>query len=135
MDTVIYILGLVAIVAALVWYRSFRQRETLAQRFAKRPSMSAAEFHKQFYFGKLDLATVQGLLNNVAQEYSVPADKLLPTDRFDVELKQPSGHEFDAGVGMLPMQVEMAARAKGSMLKAANIETVDDYITSMARFS
>jgi hypothetical protein len=71
----------------------------------------------------------------VSEEYSVPADKLLPTDRFNVELKQPSGHEFDAGAGLLPMQVELMSRAKGGMLKAASIVSVDDYITHMARYS
>ena len=33
------------------------------------------------------------------------------------------------------MQVELLARAKGGMLKAESIVTVDDYITQMARYS
>jgi hypothetical protein len=136
MDANIIFVALLALgVAILVWLRSWRQRRSLADRFAPRPSMEFEAFYKQFYDGKLDREKVRTHLNNVSEEYSVPADKLLPTDRFDVELKQPLGHEFDAGSGLLPMQVELLARAKGGMLKAESIVTVDDYITQMARYS
>jgi hypothetical protein len=136
MDANIIFLALLAAgVAILVWLRSWRQRRSLADKFASRPSMEFEAFYKKFYDGKLDRDEVRTHLTNVSDEYSVPADKLLPTDRFDVELTQPSGHEFDAGTGLLPMQVELLARAKGGMLKAASIVTVDDYITQMARYS
>lgn len=136
MDSNILLVLFIAVgVAILVWLRSWRQRRSLADKFASRPSMEFEAFYKKFYEGKLDRDKVRTHLNNVSEEYSVPADKLLPSDRFDVELKQPSGHEFDAGSGLLPMQVELLARAKGGMLKAESIVTVDDYITQMARYS
>lgn len=131
----IFIVVLAVGVAILVALRSWRQRRSLADRFARRPSIEFEAFYKTFYDGKLDRNEVRTLLTNVSEEYSVPADKLLPTDRFDIELKPPSGHEFDTGTGLLPMQVELLARAQGGMLKADSIVTVDDYITQMARFS
>lgn len=136
MDSIIiFVVALAVGVAILVWLRSWRQRRSLADRFARRPSMEFEAFYKQFYDGKLDREAIRTHLNYVSEEYSVPVDKLLPTDRFDVELKQPSGHEFDAGTGLLPMQVELLARSRGGMLKAASIVTVDDYITQMVRYS
>ncbi|MGZ8289680.1 MAG: hypothetical protein ACXW2U_16500 [Telluria sp.] len=136
MDTNIVFLVILAVgVAILIWLRSWRQRRSLADRFAPRPSMEFEAFYKQFYDGKLNRDQVRSHLNSVSEEFAVPAEKILPTDRFDVEFKQPSGHEFDAGTGLLPMQVELLARSKGGMLKAASIVTVDDYITQMARYS
>ncbi|RJG15918.1 hypothetical protein [Massilia cavernae] len=132
---IIFLIVLAVGVAILVWLRSWRQRRSLADKFAPRPPMEFETFYKRFYDGKIDRDKVRTHLNNVAEEFSVPADKLLPTDRFDVELKQPSGHEFDAGTGLLPMQVELLARAKGGMLKSESIVNVDDYITQMARYS
>ena len=132
---IIFVIILAVGVAILVSLRSWRQRRSLADKFARRPSMEFEAFYKTFYDGKLGRDEVRTHLTNVSEEYSVPADKLLPTDRFDIELKQPSGHEFDAGTGLLPMQVELLARAQGGMLKAASIVTVDDYITQMARYS
>ena len=134
MENVIFLALLAAIVAALVWFRSWRSRQTLADKLSKRPSLEFEDFYKKFYDGKLNRETVRPLLNKVADEFKVPADKLLPTDRFDVELKQPVGHEFDTGLDLLPMQVELLARSKGGMVKAESITTVDDYITQMARF-
>lgn len=134
METAIFLALLAAIVAALVWLRSWRSRRSLADKLAARPSLEFEDFYKKFYDGKLNRETVRTLLNNVASEFKVPADKLLATDRFEVELKQPVGHEFDAGIDLLPMQVELLARSKGGMVKAESITTVDDYITQMARF-
>ena len=133
MDTLTFLIVLAVLVAALVWLRSWRQRLTLADKLSRRPSLEFEEFYKKFYDGKIDRQTVRRLLDEVASEFSVPPEKLLATDRFDVELKQPVGHEFDAGTSMLPMQVEMLSRARGGMLKAESITSVDDYITEMAR--
>ena len=44
-------------VAILVWLRSWRQRRSLADKFAPRPSMEFEAFFKQFYDGKLDRET------------------------------------------------------------------------------
>jgi hypothetical protein len=132
---IIFLIVLAAGVGFLVWLRSWRQRRTLADKLAARPSMEFETFYKNFYDGKIDREIVRMHLLTISDEFAVPAEKLLPTDRFDVELRQPSGHEFDAGTGLLQMQVELRARAKGGMLKAESIVTVDDYITQMARYS
>lgn len=132
---IIFLIVLAAGVALLVGLRSWRQRRSLADKLAARPSIEFEVFYKNFYDGKIDRTVVRTHLLAISEEFAVPSEKLRPTDRFDVELKPPSGHEFDSGAGLLPMRVELLARAKGAMLKAESIVTVDDYITQMARFS
>lgn len=132
---IIFLIVLAAGVGFLVWLRSLRQRRSLADKLGTRPSMEFETFYKNFYDGKIDPAIVRTHLLAISEEFAVPPEKLLPTDRFDVELRQPSGHEFDSGTGLLPMQVELLSRANGGMLKAESIVTVDDYITQMARYS
>lgn len=73
------------------------------------------------------------LVNHVAQELSLPATRLLPTDRFDKELAPAPGWEWDSGTGMLTLELKRLAKEKGVQIDFTEIVTLNDYIRVAAR--
>lgn len=131
MQATIFAAVVVALVA-LYWHGIRRERRTLMGRFADRPSLNFDAFYRSYYAGKLDREKVEELLNHVAQELSIPPTKLLPSDRFDVELRPARGWEFDSGKGILLVELDSLARKNGKPIDTAKITTLDDYLVAMA---
>jgi hypothetical protein len=124
--------ALAAALAVLYWIGARRAHRALADRFANRPTLDFSSFYQIHYAGKLDRETVEQLLAHVAQELSIPANKLRPSDRFDVELKPARGWEFDSGKGILLVELHKLARAKGKSIDTKLVVTLDDYLLAMA---
>jgi hypothetical protein len=117
--------------AVLYWLGSRGARHRLARRFSNRPALDFNEFYQSHYAGTLNRERIEELLAHVAQELSIPANKLLPSDRFDVELRPVRGWEFDSGKGILMVELDKLARAKGKSIDTKMIVTLDDYLKAM----
>lgn len=126
-------IAVVGLVSLLFWLGMRRERSTLADRFADRAAQDFDAFFQRHYAGRLDRAKVEELLQHVAEELSLPAEKLLPSDRFDVELRPVNGWELDSGKGILLVELDKLARAKGSQIDLQSITTLDDYLNAMLK--
>jgi hypothetical protein len=126
-------IGILGLVAFLFWHGLRRERHTLASRFAERPAMPFDAFFQTYYVGKIDAVTLEELLRHAANELALPAEKLLPSDRFDVELRPARGWEMDSGKGILLSELVKLARTKGVQVDVQQISTLDDYLKAMAR--
>lgn len=131
--TTLIVISTVALVAGFLLLGVRRERRTLADRFAGRVAIDFDTFFQRYYSGKIDRLTVEELLRHVADELSLPAEKLLPSDRFDVELRPVRGWELDSGKGILLVELDKLARAKGSQVDLQTIVTLDDYLNAMAK--
>ena len=131
MEMLIFISIAIAL-AVLYWLGTRRAGRVLADRFAERASLDFSTFYQNYYEGKVERSKVEELLAHVAHELSIPMDKLLPTDRFDVELRPARGWEFDSGKGILMIELDKLARAKSRPLDTRMIATLDDYLKAMA---
>lgn len=100
-----------------------------------RDELSAPDFYAQFYLGAgLEQKTVIELLRHVADELRLPAGKLRPTDRFSKELSPGELHAWDAGYGVLIVEVQSLARRRGVVIDK-RVDSLDDYIRIMANIS
>lgn len=119
---------------ALVWYGMRVSRKRLLRRFANRPDIIFDEFYSKFYASEnLEKDLVEELLNHVAAEFDLPVLKLLPTDRFDAELAPDKGWNWDAGHGILSIELQQLAKKKGETIDLNKIITIDDYIKIAAK--
>ena len=132
MTALIWIGGL-ALLSVLFWHGLRRERRTLADRFADRTAMAFDAFFQKYYFGKIDPVVLEELLKHVADELSLPAEKLLPSDRFEIELRPARGWEMDSGKGILLTELDKLARDKGVRVDRQRITTLDDYLNAMAK--
>lgn len=131
MTALIWIGGL-ALLVVLFWQGLRRERRTLADRFTDRATMGFDDFFRKYYFGKIDRVVLEELLRHVANELSLPAGKLLPSDRFEIELRPARGWEMDSGKGILLAELDKLARSKGAQVDLQRITTLDDYLNAMA---
>lgn len=132
MTALIWIGGL-GLVALLFWHGLRREHRALATRFADRSAMPFDAFFQTFYAEKIDPVTLEELLRHAANELEIPAEKLLPSDRFDVELRPATGWEMDSGKGILLSELNTLAQTKSVRVDLQQITTLDDYLNAMAR--
>ena len=98
----------------------------------ERDELSAPDFYAKYYLGSgLEQETVIELLKHVADELRLPAGKLRPTDRFSKELSPGQLHAWDAGFGVLIVEVQALARRRGVAIDK-RVDSLDDYIRIMA---
>lgn len=105
-----------------------RARKEIYARFAGRTARSASEFWGDFYSEFLPGDLVQEALFHLASELDVPLEFLLPSDRFDNQLRPARGWGYLSGHGLLFRELSVWARAKGLSGQITRVETVDDYI-------
>ena len=122
----------VAFLVGLVWVGMRRERRILSERFSDRQSLDFETYYQRYCPGKLDRIRTEEILRHVAEELSIPMDKLLPSDRFDVELKPLRGWEFDSGKGILMIELQNIAPSKGKSIDIEKIVTLSDYLAAMA---
>lgn len=79
----------------------------------------------------LDKVLVIELLEHVAHELGLPAEKLRPSDRFSVELAPGQGSAWDSGYGILLYELSSLAKKRGQNVQG-KIDSVDDYLRAMA---
>jgi hypothetical protein len=104
----------------------------MREELAKRESMLAQDFYAKFYADSgIDSVLIDELVRHIAAELSVDAAKILPSDRFAVELAPARGNAWDSGFGILAIELKRLAKEKGRHLDQP-IETVDDYLRAMA---
>jgi hypothetical protein len=125
------VMAIATALAVLYWLGTRRARRGLANRFSDRPTLDFNKFYQSYYAGTQNRERIEELLAHVAQELSIPANKLRPSDRFDVELRPPRGWEFDSGKGILLVELDKLARAKGKLIDTKMIVTLDDYLRAM----
>lgn len=105
-----------------------RARKEIYGRFAGRTARSASEFWSDFYSEHLPGDLVQEALFHLASELDAPLEFLLPSDRFDNQLRPARGWSYLSGHGLLLHELSAWARARGLSDQIARVETVDDYI-------
>lgn len=91
MSTIIF---LAAVFLVIVAYRHgvVQSKGRLARRFSNRKDMSLNDFYDLFYKSSgIKKELIEEQLNHVAFELPLPATRLLPSDRFDVELAPDKG--------------------------------------------
>jgi hypothetical protein len=133
LNAVLFIL-ITILAIALLWHGVVASRKRLLHRFARRPDIIFDEFYSKFYAtSNLEKNLVEELLNHVAAELDLPVLKLLPTDRFDAELAPDKGWDWDAGHGILSIELQQLAKKKGEIVNLKQIKTLDDYIRLAAK--
>jgi hypothetical protein len=105
----------------------------MLERFSDRKPIDFDEFYALHYAGLIDQKLVQELMEHVADELSIPANKLRPDDRFELELKPLTGWEFDSGQNILFIEIDKIAKERGKKVDLNTIRTLDDYIKIMAQ--
>lgn len=97
-----------------------------------RESLSPDQVFDRYYAtSTLERILVVELLNHVAAELSLPVDKLLPSDRFAVELAPQNGGRWDSGYGILLFELKRLAKKKKLVIERP-INTIDDYLRTMS---
>lgn len=97
-----------------------------------RESLSPQQVFDLYYStSHIDRTLVVELLNHVAAELSLPADKLRPGDRFSVELAPKKDAAWDSGYGVLLFELKRLAKKKNKKIER-RITTLDDYLRAMA---
>ena len=121
----------IAITAAWL-YRAGRAADAKrAALFSDREELKLAEWEQRFAQGKnLDLVRLRKSLRDLAVTLDIPAGKLRPTDRFDVELAPTKGWEADDAASVLSSLIQK--RRLSGQTRALEIRTVDDYLRATA---
>ena len=97
-----------------------------------RESLSPEQLFDHYYAAShLEQRLIVELLNHLAEELSLPVDKVRPSDRFSVELLPRKGSEWDSGYGILLFELQRLAKKKGKAIKEP-IATIDDYLRAMS---
>lgn len=127
------ILGLVV---ALVGYGVFweaRRRWKRRARFAGRAVLSDAEIFAQFY-AQSDLRpeAVAKYWNEVGRLMRVPAGRLRPSDRFDVELAPVAGAEMADEIEELGEFFDDERQRLGLSVNLKQMKTLDELIRAFA---
>lgn len=124
------LLVMIAITAIVALHFGMRRaRDQIASRFSMHPSIPPAEFYMRYYANSgIAQARIGEIVNHVASELSLPAQKLLPTDRFDNEMSPPKGWNWDAGSGILTVELQRLAKQRGVSIDYTTILTLDDYL-------
>lgn len=124
--------AVIGAIVVLYWVGAQRARRGLEVRFANRPNLEFEQFFKGYYSGRVEKDLLRELLDHVAQELSIPSEKLRPTDRFDSELLPAPGWDFDAANRTLLVELSRLARKKRSAFNIKDVKTLDDYLMGMA---
>lgn len=114
----------VAIVAVRVWERqtSKSRRRTLQGR----PDLTIDQIFECYYASTdVGLSVVREAFRDISETLDVPAGKLRPSDRFDVELGPTVGWEYDDVVNDL---VAHATQRLDALHDSTPVRTVDDYV-------
>ena len=119
---------------AFVLYRESNRADLIRRnRFIARLSMSENEFLAECSgTGALDAQLVSSLRLKIANSLGIPAEKLAPSDRFDEELKPPSGWEHDDGLNLLLLDLQAVIGRKGLKTDIKNVQSVRDYVNTWA---
>lgn len=106
-----------------------QSKKRLAARFESRKENSIDEFYDLFYKSSgIDKTLIQELLEHVAGELDLPVARLIPSDRFDVELAPDKGWEYGAGHGILRLELKKWAKQKELEIDISSVHTLDEYL-------
>jgi len=115
-----------------IWKEVLR-RSRRRERIAERESLSEADIYDRFYRKTgLSRAAVLKYWNEVARWLRMPAGKLRPSDRFDVELAPVKGAELDDEIEELSDYLEEEKTQLGINADLAQLKTLDDLIRLFA---
>jgi hypothetical protein len=123
-------IGAAGAVTVGLYFRTARKAKV--DRLAGRPEQTVHQIYQSFF---ADMAIpekrVAELWEELARVLELPASKLLPTDRFDVELAPPKGYEFDDPIKDVKFLISKYSLRAG--VKPEAIETIRDYIVTFGQ--
>lgn len=132
----ILLLGAAGIVAGLS-YALVRERARVGgrrSRFQSRQSRSLSEIFQQEYVARgIDYDAFAALWTKMATTLHLDPGRLLPSDRFSVELAPPPGHELADELEEVGELLQDAASARGITLDPKEIEKIDDVVLLLCR--
>lgn len=131
MTQMMLVVGFAVVVLTVALYWNSRTERIRRNLFAGRKDVSVDEIYARFYSDSVvSKPQLEQALREVANCLGVPATRLLPSDRFLIELAPEPGWEFDDGLGILTSLAEKKLLEQGSRdpTAVAQIQTVDDYV-------
>jgi hypothetical protein len=122
--------GLLGALVVAIYFRT--ARKVKVDRLAGRPEQTVHQIYQSFF---ADMAIPEKRFEELWEELGrvleLPASKLLPTDRFDVELAPPKGYEFDDPIKDVKFLISKYSLRAG--VKPEAIQTVRDYIVTFGQ--
>jgi hypothetical protein len=124
------VIGAAGAVAVGLYFRTARKAKV--DRLAGRPEQTVHQIYQSFFSDTaIPEKRVAELWEELARVLELPAGKLLPTDRFEVELAPPKGYEFDDPIKDVKYLISKYSLRGG--VKPEAIQTVRDYIVSFGQ--
>lgn len=100
---------------------------------SSRESQTPDEFYERYYQSRgYDRVLIIELLRHLELELEIPPGKVLPSDRFSIELASGRGVSWDTGYGILLYELKKLADKKRVAIESP-VSTVDDYLCEMAK--
>lgn len=110
------------------YFRKARERRAL---LSKRPTLDLSTIYRENFSGnEIDEESFVTLWKGIADILEVPAGKLLPTDRFDVELAPPKGYEFNDPINDIRNKIARSSASAG--IDPKNVISMRDYVVAFA---
>lgn len=124
------VVGLLGALVVGIYFRTARRAKT--ERLAGRPEMTLHQIYESFFSeSAIPESRVAELWEELARVLELPAGKLLPADRFQVELAPPKGFEFDDPIRDVKYLISKNCLRRG--IQPETIQTVRDYIVSFGQ--
>jgi hypothetical protein len=127
--------ALVCLFGLLLWRAQTRNAQSKKNRVAGRdPAETAqawADYSREFGIGE---ELVSEVIPVVASATDIEPSELRPTDRFERELAEERGWQFDSGLNEIRWYLEKTAQRNLSDAELAELCTVGDVIRFAARF-
>jgi len=136
---IITLLAAAAFIGILGW-TMFRSSTYVAKirrsRFAGRSPLDDNSFYERYYGASgLRKEIVVSMRHEIETALRIPAQMLLPTDRFSTELSVVRGWEYtDDGPDELYLLNRDREKRLGVQIPLAELKTVDDYIRTVGAF-
>jgi len=136
---IITLLTAVAFIGILGWviFRSPTYVNKIRRsRFEGRSPLDDDSFYERYYSSSgLQKEIVVSMRHEIEAAFRVPAQMLLPTDRFSTELSVVRGWEYvDDGPDEIYLLNRNREKRLGVQISLAELKTVDDYIRTVGAF-
>jgi hypothetical protein len=118
---------------AIVWAYFREARRAKESSLCSRPEANLHEVYLLHFVGTgISEVEFSEAWRELAGMLEIPAERLLPSDRFAVELAPPRGYDYDDPVG--GVRHVIAERCSRMNLDPNSIKTVRDYVVAFASF-
>jgi len=122
--------AIAAVAAAAAWLYFWQARKGKMSRFADRDDLSLHQiYHSHFSETGVPEKRFVELWTELSRVLEIPAGKLRPSDRFDVELSPPKGFEFNDQINDVKYLIGKYCERTGA--SPTSIKTVSDYLIAL----